>query len=312
VLLVIHVPRTSESALPRVLARQASLPVSHAVDGEALRPGTVLVAPPDHHLTVADGTAQVRRGPEVNRSRPAIDPLFRSVALHGSASVGVVLSGALDDGADGLAAISRAGGIGIVQAPDDAVYPSMPLAALERAPDAISLSADEIGSRLLRILDQAQPGRPPAAESLAKELTMTRLDPRAAGTDELGAPPSVFGCPDCGGALWELGEREEFRFRCRIGHAFSPRTLLDAQGASVEDGLWIAIRALEEQSSLARRLAARSHEHAHGDAHARFVRQAEEAERHAEVIRRLLGQKPGVTAPVTSDATMARNARLAG
>jgi Ni,Fe-hydrogenase III large subunit len=95
---------------------------------------------------------------------------------------------------------------------------------------------------------------------------MTRLDPRAAGTDELGAPPSVFGC---------------------------------------------AIRALEEQSSLARRLAARSHEQAQGDAHARFVRRAEEAERHVEFIRRLLGEEPGATAPVTRDAT-ARNARLAG
>jgi two-component system chemotaxis response regulator CheB len=311
VLVVIHVPRTTESALPRVLGRRTALPVAHAVDGHVLQGGTVLVAPPDHHLTVADGVAQVRRGPEVNRSRPAIDPLFRSVALHRSPAVGIVLSGALDDGAGGLAEIARAGGTAIVQAPDEAVYPSMPLAALDRVPDAVLLPAVDIGPSVVHLLDRAEPGRPPAADQLVKELTMTRNDPNAPGADDLGASSSVFGCPDCGGTLWELGEGGDFRFRCRIGHAFSPRTLLDAQRGSVEEGLWIAIRALEEQSTLAHRLAVGARERGQREAHDRFVRQAGETERQADAIRRLLRDEQDLTEADASHDSAQRE-RLAG
>src|SRR5262245_22549817 len=119
VLIVVHVPSSGKSALPRILGRHTRLPVAHATDGEALRAGRILIAPPDHHLTIEDSTVVVRRGPVVNRARPAIDPLFQSVALHArERGIGVVLSGALDDGAAGLAAIAQAGGVAIVQDPN--------------------------------------------------------------------------------------------------------------------------------------------------------------------------------------------------
>src|SRR3954471_5922370 len=101
VLVVLHVSQTG-SNLPAILTRAGPLPAEHATDGRPLETGTILVAPPDHHLLIEDGRARVVRGPRENRHRPAVDPLFRSAALgFGAATVAVVLSGALADGAAG-------------------------------------------------------------------------------------------------------------------------------------------------------------------------------------------------------------------
>jgi len=108
VLIVLHVPRDGPSALAGILNRSGPLPVTAAVDCEKLRYGHVYVAPNDHHLLVIDDHIRLTRGPAENGHRPAIDPLFRSVArAFGPRGIGVVLSGARDDGAAGLAGISK-------------------------------------------------------------------------------------------------------------------------------------------------------------------------------------------------------------
>src|SRR5262249_11318339 len=131
VFLVIHISPTSRSVMPDLLSRAGHMPARHPKDGEAIKRGTIYVAPPDMHLLVQPGHVIFRHGPHENRTRPAIDPLFRSAAVaYRSRVVGVVLSGLLDDGSAGLIAIKSCGGLAIIQEPDDAMWPEMPRNAL--------------------------------------------------------------------------------------------------------------------------------------------------------------------------------------
>jgi len=133
VCIVLHIPPDSPSLLAYILDRAGPLPAKEANDGEFYRDGTIYIAPPDKHLLVArDGRLRVVRGPRENRHRPAIDPLFRSAAAaHGTDVIGVILTGALDDGTAGLVAVKKRGGIAIIQDPLDALYPAMPSSAME-------------------------------------------------------------------------------------------------------------------------------------------------------------------------------------
>src|SRR5262249_4762602 len=132
ILAVLHTSPQGGGALPQILQRDATIPISYGVDGERIERGHVYVAPPDHHLVLEDGTLSVSRGPRENGFRPAVDPLFRSAAkAYSDRVVGVVLSGAMDDGTFGLIAVKEAGGTAIVQHPYEAFVPSMPLSAIQ-------------------------------------------------------------------------------------------------------------------------------------------------------------------------------------
>ena len=149
VLVVLHLAPDHPSLLPELLSRSGPLPARHARDGDVLRPGVILVAPPDHHLLAGPGEVRVSHGLPEHRSRPSIDLLFRSAAhRYGRAVIGVVLSGMLDDGASGLWTIKRFGGRAIVQHPDDAEFSSMPLSALRSAAVDHVLPARQIAGAL--------------------------------------------------------------------------------------------------------------------------------------------------------------------
>src|SRR5262245_28310684 len=129
---VVHTGPGSTGALPSMLRKVSRLPVEFPDSGQGFEQGQVYVAPPDNHLLLNDGQIQVLHGPRENGFRPAVDPLFRSAAAsYGPRVVGVILSGALDDGTFGLLAIKKAGGTAIVQHPNEAAFPNMPLSAIQ-------------------------------------------------------------------------------------------------------------------------------------------------------------------------------------
>jgi two-component system, chemotaxis family, protein-glutamate methylesterase/glutaminase len=254
-----HLAPGAKSMLPQILSRAGPLQASYPEDGDRIEPGRIYVAPNDHHLLLERGTIRVARGPKENRFRPAIDPLFRSAAyIYGPRVVGVVLTGALDDGTAGLWTVKLRGGTAVVQEPTDALVRSMPLNALDNVEVDHKLPAGEIGELLGRLVreEAAAAPRVPAHEDekTAREIHIAReRDALEEGTLRLGEL-SPFTCPECHGVLAMLREGKIVRFRCHTGHAFSADTLLTANGEELEARLWDAVRACDEAVLLLNRL----------------------------------------------------------
>ena len=225
VFLVHHIPSSAPSHLPEILAYAGTLPVQHGVDGEPIRRGRISVAPPDCHLLLEATHLRLTQGPKENRLRPAIDPLFRSAAYaFGPRVIGVILSGALDDGTAGLWTIKDRGGLALVQHPDEAQHASMPLSALRHVEIDYCVPTAELAPLLVELTHQ--PVVATKEESMSTELEIeTKIglqhEGLAAGVLQLGAP-SIFTCPECHGVLLHLQHGRLQRFRCHTGHAFSP------------------------------------------------------------------------------------------
>jgi two-component system chemotaxis response regulator CheB len=289
--LVVHIPPDSPSMLARIVERRTALKAKQAQDGETLLDGTIYVAPPDRHLLIErDRTVRTVRGPRENRHRPAIDPLFRSAALAARADcIGVVLSGSLDDGTAGLIAIKRCGGVAVVQDPEEALYPSMPRSALEHVAVDYVLRAREIGDQLIRSMNEERPAVNAEGEGLIRmEKKIAEFTAETLQDDDRPGKPSAFSCPDCGGVLWEIGEGDLLRYRCRVGHALSPETMLGAQAEVLEEAMWTAMKTLEETARLSHRLSLNETERGHEWMAARFRERESDARRRAEVIRQFL------------------------
>ncbi len=158
VFVVLHLPRERPSLLVEIFQPKCALPVREAEDKEPVEPGTVYLAPPDYHLLLDDGPQLSLSADEpVHFSRPSIDVLFESAAdLYRQRLLGILLSGANEDGAEGAAAIQRAGGVTVVQHPDGAHSSQMPASALKRFAPSHVLELDGI-VLLLRTLDTATP-----------------------------------------------------------------------------------------------------------------------------------------------------------
>jgi two-component system chemotaxis response regulator CheB len=292
ILVVLHVPPHGDTALPQILSRRGPLPARHAEDGEPIRPGTIYVAPPNRHLLVRDGAIRLSLGPTENGHRPGIDPLFRTAArAYGPRVVGVVLSGMLDDGSAGLVTIKQRGGVAVVQQPEDALFPGMPRSALELVEVDHCLPVAEMAPLLARLAQDPEPSgiESPVPEDLEMEARIDEFD-LAALEDDVHRPgsPSAFGCPDCGGVLWEQQEGKLDRFRCRVGHSWSALNLLAEQSHALEDALWVALRALEEKAALANRLASRMSQLGNDRSAAAFRTRAEAARSQAVTLRRVL------------------------
>jgi two-component system, chemotaxis family, protein-glutamate methylesterase/glutaminase len=288
ILVVLHVSPTGRSMLPAILARACTLPVLSPVDGEPLLDGHVYVAPPDAHLVVEGSELRLSQSPRENGHRPAIDATMRTVsAAYGGDTVGIVLSGARDDGTAGLMAIRAGGGTTIVQDPDEALYPAMPLSALAHlTPDAVL----PIRAMAKWILEHVPHNETTDRAAITAEGNPGHSLPPVAGAQD-EPPPSAAGegtrftCPDCGGVLFERREGDLERFECSVGHVLSIESLSNAQAQSLENALWAAVRALEDRAAMLLRLAGRARGNDHRRSAESFERRAAQAVDRARTIR---------------------------
>jgi two-component system chemotaxis response regulator CheB len=292
VLAVLHLPANGTSALPQILARACALPVKQAENDDRLLPGRILVAAPNRHLIVYDGRVTLSNGPRENGHRPAIDVLFRTAArVLGPQVIGVVLSGALDDGTAGMVAVRLRGGIGVVQNPDEALHGSMPRSAMLTADVQHVLPVAKIPALLDELVhEEVADDDSESSELMITEAAMADLDLDAINRPERPGTPSGLSCPDCNGTLFEIEEGGLVRYRCRVGHAWSSASLVAEQASALEGALWMALRALEEKAALTGDLARRAVSAGHRLSGEAFNQDAQEAQRAAVLVRNLIDE----------------------
>lgn len=290
VLVVLHTPANGAGVLPHILSRSGALPARHPADHEPLGRSVIWVASPDHHLVVLDGHVTLTRGPRENGLRPAADVLSRTAArARGARVIGVVLSGALDDGTAGLAAVVAWGGVAVVQDPADALYEGMPSNALAGVAIDHVVPAAEIPALLHRLCrEEISEEHPPVPRQVDEEVDVGLMDDDARAEVSGSDSPSGYSCPDCSGVLWEVPDPALVRYRCRVGHAWSAEGLLGQQAEQLDGALWMALRVLEEKAALAVTLRDRADERGNTITASRFAEQAAEAIDAAGVIRALI------------------------
>lgn len=256
IFVVLHIPAWGIGMLSTVAAAASGLPVRQAEHGLEIENGHVYLAAPDHHLLLSDGHMLFGRGPRENMVRPAIDPLFRSAALHyGPRVIGVVLSGLLSDGAAGLNAIKRCGGIAVVQDPADALADEMPRRAMEATTVDLCLPGDRLGDVLSELVRE-QAGTPlPKPPEIKLEVAIAAGDRIDSEKIASIGDPAPLTCPSCGGVLAVAKTDGPLRFRCQVGHAYAADVLASEQESQVDEALRIALRIIEERAELVSRMA---------------------------------------------------------
>lgn len=253
ILIVQHLsPDATGNVLLNTLKALGNLKCQLAQHGTNLLNGHLYIAPPDHHLMIdEDKHILITKGAQENRSRPAIDPLFRSAAIvFGNRAVGILLTGYLDDGTSGMTAINKCGGVCIVQDPKDAEYPDMPKNVLNQIKVDYTLPIAEMGPVMYDLIANS----PPKAKAIPKDIIIEAKIAKRVLSDL----PSVnalgdqvpFNCPGCGGVLWKIKGSAPTRYRCHTGHAYTAESLLMEQTIKIEETMWIALRMFEERKNL--------------------------------------------------------------
>lgn len=253
IFIVWHMSPEVHGILPEVLNKFKTIYAAHAVDKEPIQSRRIYVAPPDHHLILEQGIISVTHGPKENRFRPAVDPLFRSAAYsYGNRVIGVILSGALDDGTAGLWRVKANGGIAVVQDPADAEVTSMPESALREVQVDHCVPVSELADLLVNLSSQEIA---PNNQIVKDEQTKSEIEIASqenaleSGAMDLGVL-SPFACPECHGVLSKIMEGSMARYRCHTGHAYSADALLVALSENIENGLYSAVRAMDESIML--------------------------------------------------------------
>lgn len=305
VFVVMHMAAYGPKMLASIIQRAGKLPTRYATNNEPFHPGHIYIAQPDHHILVENRHIRIVYGPKENYHRPAVDPLFRSAARsYGPRVIGVVMSGMLDDGTAGLLDIKRHGGVTAVQDPDEAMYPEMPQNALANVQVDYCLPAREIARLLARLAHESVQVKEEQAvqedtqqEGGKANLPLPKWDSEV---EEIGIP-SPFSCPECDGVLWEIQDGPLIRYRCRVGHAFSPDTFLATQMERVEQTLWNTLRVLEETADLIQRMAEQARKRNQNDRVEQLEKRAQATRQQSTKIRRLLQLEAAAESPSTGE-----------
>jgi two-component system, chemotaxis family, protein-glutamate methylesterase/glutaminase len=281
-----HLRPESNTNLPVILRRESMLETVFPRDREPIRQGYFYIAPPNRHMLIQDGMIRITDGPRENGARPAIDPLFRSAAeTYEQRVVGVVLSGSLDDGTAGLSFIKARGGIAIAQDPEEAEFDSMPRSAIEHVNVDYVLPIAEIAQLLVKLIGM---GDAPAAMSADQGNQQTGQQAHSL-PDKIDRG-NLFSCPDCGGVLAPVDDENFVHFQCEVGHMYSPQTLMREKSKDIENGLWAAIRTLQEKARLSAKLAQNMRERDRLRAAQRFEEQERDIQKQIDAIRLVLTQ----------------------
>jgi two-component system chemotaxis response regulator CheB len=288
VLIVLHIPSRGLGLLSTIASAAGPLPVHQAEDYMPIERGHVYIGVPDHHMILAEGHIRLGRGPRENMTRPAIDPLFRSAAMsYGSRVIGVVLSGLLSDGAAGLNAIKRCGGLALVQDPSDAIADEMPRRALEVTTVDLCVPGGRLGDVLSDLArEQAGPSLPIPNE--------VRLEVAIAAGERVNSPvlkkfaePQALTCPSCGGVLSQIRDGQPLRFRCQVGHAYTAEALAKEQEGHVDEALRVALRIIEERAELVSRMADDGRQSGRRAVAEMYDERAEEYRGYADTLRKV-------------------------
>jgi two-component system, chemotaxis family, protein-glutamate methylesterase/glutaminase len=289
IFIVWHMSPDVPGILPQVLNKVNTIAAANAYNNEVIQPNRVYVAPPDHHLLIDEGKVLVTHGPKENRFRPAVDPLFRSAAYtYGSRVIGVILSGALDDGTAGLWTVKHYGGTAIVQDPMDAEVPSMPESAMREVEIDHCVQISQLPELLVRLSTE-----PVTNNVVVMKDEQTKKEIQIAA-EESGMKKGImkFGelspytCPECHGVLSILHNDNIVRYRCHTGHAYSADALMASITEKIEDSLYSAIRGMDENIILLNHLGDHSAEANQPKLAALYFQKAKEVQERSEPVRK--------------------------
>ena len=297
VLVTVHLPSTRQSVLDGILSNAGPLPASFAEPNERLRKGRIFIAPGDRHLIVEDDRLTLGHGPRENNTRPAIDPMMRSIATCcGPRAIGVVLTGTLSDGASGLWAIDQCGGITVVQDPNDAAFPEMPANALNRLQPDHVVTLEAMPRLLASLVLQPAGATMPVPKSIQFEVAVAKGG--ASKTDDMDhiGRRSALACPDCHGVMWEIDEGDLVRYRCHVGHTYTAELMALAIDENLRRALGSALRALEERRTLANRLRRQAEQSRQPNLAASWRQRENDAQREVDLIRTSISRLDDITA----------------
>jgi two-component system chemotaxis response regulator CheB len=312
ILIVWHISPDVRGFLPQILNQNGKLHAANAMDSEILKPGHIYVAPPDHHLLIDQDVIRLSRGPKENRFRPAIDPLFRSAAyFHGHRVIGVILSGALDDGAAGIWTIKQHGGIAVVQDPSEAEVESMPRNAIEAVRVDHVARVSEMAALLVKLTkEEVQESNTDAgrSETTQLEIDVAMENEKTKYKILRSGELSPYTCPECHGVLVSIIEGKQKRFRCHTGHAFSANSLLASISGNIEESLWIAVRSIQESVLLLNHMGDHFAEANQPKVAAMYFKKAQEAEKRIAAIELVMSDHEMLSLDViTSQVEDGRN-----
>ncbi len=287
--MVLHLSRKGVGdVLFQRLQKHTALPCKIAEDGMLIEKGVIYLAPPDYHMLLGKGHLIIGKGAPENRWRPSINNLFRSAAaVYNSSVIGIILTGLLDDGTAGMSNIKRAGGIAIVQDPNEADHPDMPLSVLDNVAVDYTESLSKMGVLLKEIISNTVPKSVAVPEDVIIEA---QIDQRVSTrVDNLAQfDKTDVNCPDCGGGLYVTQKEHPAHYRCHVGHSFTDRELLIRVSEVMENTFWTSLRMMEERRTLLLKLAQKDRERGYNSTAQLHQERAEEMEVHINNLKQIL------------------------